>query len=161
MKLLQNFIAAGNAFTKIIYIIIEGSPCQRKAIADTFLYDVNMETRLRESVYWEEPAAEVRRCSWFYKGDADNRCARGSAHFKIVSCEPFYTPSIYRFQNPRSLISAYSGSFRTKKILPINWRNISIERWQRESGISGSSSPGEKSSSCTVRMLWCTSCQTG
>jgi len=36
-------------------------------------HDVNMETRLRESVYWEEPAAEVRRCSWFYKGDADNR----------------------------------------------------------------------------------------
>ena len=32
-----------------------------------------METRLREAVYWEEPAAEVRRCSWFYKGDADNR----------------------------------------------------------------------------------------
>jgi len=36
-------------------------------------HDVNMETRLREAVYWEEPAAEVRRCSWFYKGDADNR----------------------------------------------------------------------------------------
>lgn len=32
------------------------------------LYD-----RVRTSVYWEEEPTEVRRCSWFYKGDADSR----------------------------------------------------------------------------------------
>ena len=34
-------------------------------------YDVNLHKRLRQSVYWEEPASEVRRCSWFYKGEED------------------------------------------------------------------------------------------
>ncbi len=34
-------------------------------------YDVNLHQRLRQSVYWEEPGSEVRRCSWFYKGEGD------------------------------------------------------------------------------------------
>lgn len=32
-------------------------------------YDVELETRQRHSVYWDEPTCEVRRSSWFYKGD--------------------------------------------------------------------------------------------
>ena len=32
-------------------------------------YDVELETRQRHSVYWDSPACEVRRCSWFFKGD--------------------------------------------------------------------------------------------
>ncbi|XP_030146020.4 triacylglycerol hydrolase DDHD2 isoform X2 [Taeniopygia guttata] len=36
-------------------------------------YDVHLRARRRVAVYWEEEAAEVRRCTWFYKGDKDNK----------------------------------------------------------------------------------------
>ncbi|KFV68236.1 Phospholipase DDHD2, partial [Dryobates pubescens] len=36
-------------------------------------YDVRLRQRQRLAVYWEEEAAEVRRCTWFYKGDKDNK----------------------------------------------------------------------------------------
>ncbi|XP_066495535.1 phospholipase DDHD2 isoform X1 [Tiliqua scincoides] len=36
-------------------------------------YDVHLKKRRRYAVYWEEVESEVRRCSWFYKGDKDNR----------------------------------------------------------------------------------------
>uniref|UniRef100_A0A8D2MQI9 DDHD domain-containing protein n=1 Tax=Zonotrichia albicollis TaxID=44394 RepID=A0A8D2MQI9_ZONAL len=36
-------------------------------------YDVHLRERRRVAVYWEEEAAEVRRCTWFYKGDKDNK----------------------------------------------------------------------------------------
>ncbi|NWZ95525.1 DDHD2 Phospholipase, partial [Nesospiza acunhae] len=36
-------------------------------------YDVHLRARQRVAVYWEEEAAEVRRCTWFYKGDKDNK----------------------------------------------------------------------------------------
>lgn len=34
-------------------------------------YDVNLHRRQRQPVYWEEPVSEVRRCSWFFKGEGD------------------------------------------------------------------------------------------
>lgn len=40
------------------------------------LYD-----RVRTAVYWEEEPTEVRRCSWFYKGDADSRFVPYSEDF--------------------------------------------------------------------------------
>ncbi|XP_062817188.1 phospholipase DDHD2 isoform X1 [Anolis carolinensis] len=36
-------------------------------------YDVHLTKRLRCAVYWEEAESEVRRCTWFYKGEKDNR----------------------------------------------------------------------------------------
>lgn len=36
-------------------------------------YDVNLDKRTRESVYWEEPATVVRRCTWFYKGEGGTK----------------------------------------------------------------------------------------
>ncbi|XP_044740979.1 phospholipase DDHD2 [Chrysoperla carnea] len=36
-------------------------------------YDVNIKERTRTSVYWKEAVSEVRRCSWFYKGNIDGR----------------------------------------------------------------------------------------
>ncbi|NWY70935.1 DDHD2 Phospholipase, partial [Erithacus rubecula] len=36
-------------------------------------YDVHLRARRRVAVYWEEEEAEVRRCTWFYKGDKDNK----------------------------------------------------------------------------------------
>ncbi|XP_062502045.1 phospholipase DDHD2-like isoform X2 [Corticium candelabrum] len=34
-------------------------------------YDVCLGTRTRHAVYWEEPVSELRRCTWFYKGETD------------------------------------------------------------------------------------------
>lgn len=36
-------------------------------------YDVYLKKRLRCAVYWEEEDSEVRRCTWFYKGEKDNK----------------------------------------------------------------------------------------
>uniref|UniRef100_A0A8B9T317 DDHD domain containing 2 n=1 Tax=Anas platyrhynchos TaxID=8839 RepID=A0A8B9T317_ANAPL len=36
-------------------------------------YDVHLKHRQRVAVYWEEEVSEVRRCTWFYKGDKDNK----------------------------------------------------------------------------------------
>ncbi|XP_036163550.1 SEC23-interacting protein isoform X1 [Myotis myotis] len=36
-------------------------------------YDVYLYDRVRKAVYWEEEPTEVRRCTWFYKGDTDSR----------------------------------------------------------------------------------------
>ncbi|XP_034040533.1 SEC23-interacting protein [Thalassophryne amazonica] len=44
-------------------------------------YDVQLYDRLRNAVYWEEEPTEVRRCTWFYKGDADSRFIPYSEEF--------------------------------------------------------------------------------
>ncbi|XP_060894045.1 phospholipase DDHD2 isoform X1 [Labrus mixtus] len=36
-------------------------------------YDVHVKGRKRYAVYWEQAPTEVRRCTWFYKGDKDTR----------------------------------------------------------------------------------------
>ncbi|XP_041089548.1 phospholipase DDHD2-like isoform X2 [Polyodon spathula] len=36
-------------------------------------YDVHLAERMQYPVYWEQAATEVRRCSWFYKGDKDSK----------------------------------------------------------------------------------------
>lgn len=36
-------------------------------------YDVNILRRQRSAVYWESKITEVRRCSWFHKGNNDGR----------------------------------------------------------------------------------------
>lgn len=36
-------------------------------------YDVHVKERKRYAVYWEQAPTEVRRCTWFYKGDKDMR----------------------------------------------------------------------------------------
>jgi hypothetical protein len=34
-------------------------------------YDVDLHHRQRRAIYWEEPVSDVRRCSWFYKGEGE------------------------------------------------------------------------------------------
>ena len=36
-------------------------------------YDVDVEQRVRRSVYWDESDSLVRRCSWFYRSETDSR----------------------------------------------------------------------------------------
>ncbi|XP_019478183.1 phospholipase DDHD2 isoform X4 [Meleagris gallopavo] len=44
-------------------------------------YDVHLKQRQRLAVFWEEEASEVRRCTWFYKGDKDNKYVPYSESF--------------------------------------------------------------------------------
>lgn len=44
-------------------------------------YDVQLYDRMRTAVFWEEEATEVRRCSWFYKGDSDSQFIPYSEEF--------------------------------------------------------------------------------
>ncbi|KAM3912806.1 SEC23-interacting protein isoform 2-T2 [Leptodactylus fuscus] len=44
-------------------------------------YDVCLYDREMKAVYWEEEDSEVRRCSWFYKGDTDSRFVPYSEDF--------------------------------------------------------------------------------
>ncbi|KAM9324607.1 SEC23-interacting protein [Gastrophryne carolinensis] len=44
-------------------------------------YDVCLYDREMKSVYWEEEPSEVRRCSWFFKGDTDSRFVPYSEEF--------------------------------------------------------------------------------
>ncbi|XP_056252166.1 SEC23-interacting protein isoform X2 [Seriola aureovittata] len=44
-------------------------------------YDVQLYDRMRNPVYWEEEPTEVRRCSWFFKGDTDSRFIPYSEEF--------------------------------------------------------------------------------
>lgn len=36
-------------------------------------YDVNIRQRMQTAIYWQEEASPVRRCSWFYRPDGENR----------------------------------------------------------------------------------------
>uniref|UniRef100_A0A665TP22 SEC23 interacting protein n=1 Tax=Echeneis naucrates TaxID=173247 RepID=A0A665TP22_ECHNA len=44
-------------------------------------YDVQLYDRRRTAVYWEEEPTEVRRCTWFFKGDTDSRFIPYSEEF--------------------------------------------------------------------------------
>ncbi|XP_067908992.1 SEC23-interacting protein [Heterodontus francisci] len=44
-------------------------------------YDIHLYDRTRHAVYWEEEPSEVRRCTWFYKGDMDSRFIPYSEEF--------------------------------------------------------------------------------
>lgn len=52
-------------------------------------YDVQLYDRQRNAVYWEEEPTEVRRCTWFYKGDTDSRFIPYSEDFsdKLEVCK--------------------------------------------------------------------------
>lgn len=44
-------------------------------------YDVRVKERKRYAVYWDQAPSEVRRCTWFYKGDKDTRFLPYSEEF--------------------------------------------------------------------------------
>ncbi|KAB0804686.1 hypothetical protein PPYR_01656 [Photinus pyralis] len=51
-------------------------------------YDVNLSERKRNPVYWDAPACEVRRCSWFHKGNNENYFTPFEEHIAdILECE--------------------------------------------------------------------------
>ncbi|KAM5272526.1 SEC23-interacting protein isoform 5-T5 [Ctenodactylus gundi] len=56
-----------------IYNSVQPDPESVVLGTDGGRYDVYLYDRVRKAVYWEEEPTEVRRCTWFYKGDADSR----------------------------------------------------------------------------------------
>ncbi|XP_027625931.1 SEC23-interacting protein [Tupaia chinensis] len=56
-----------------IYNSVQPDPESVVLATDGGRYDVYLYDRMRKAVYWEEEPAEVRRCTWFYKGDTDSR----------------------------------------------------------------------------------------
>lgn len=55
------------------YVIVQPDPESVVLSTDGGRYDVYLYDRMRKAVYWDEEPSEVRRCTWFYKGDKDSR----------------------------------------------------------------------------------------
>uniref|UniRef100_A0A672IC93 DDHD domain containing 2 n=1 Tax=Salarias fasciatus TaxID=181472 RepID=A0A672IC93_SALFA len=52
---------------------VQGQEGDLVVAVDGERYDVHVKERKRYAVYWEQAPTEVRRCTWFYKGDKDTR----------------------------------------------------------------------------------------
>ncbi|XP_008581025.1 PREDICTED: phospholipase DDHD2 isoform X4 [Galeopterus variegatus] len=67
-----------------------GKDCNGRVVpTDGGRYDVHLRERMRYAVYWDELASEVRRCTWFYKGDKDNKYVPYSESFSQVLEETY------------------------------------------------------------------------
>ncbi|XP_078522507.1 triacylglycerol hydrolase DDHD2 [Lissotriton helveticus] len=69
-------------------------------------YDVLLGERLRYAVYWEEKLSEVRRCSWFHKGDKDNKYIPYTEDFS-AELEEAYKLAVTQNQWKQTLSSPY------------------------------------------------------
>ncbi|XP_041424471.1 SEC23 interacting protein L homeolog isoform X1 [Xenopus laevis] len=64
-----------------IYNSVQPDPESVVVNTDGGRYDVYLYNRERKAVFWEEEESEVRRCSWFYKGDSDSKFVPYSEDF--------------------------------------------------------------------------------
>ncbi|CAH2323276.1 SEC23-interacting [Pelobates cultripes] len=64
-----------------IYNSVQPDPESVVISTDGGRYDVYLYDRERKAVFWDEEESEVRRCSWFYKGDMDSRFTPYSEEF--------------------------------------------------------------------------------
>ncbi|XP_003479352.1 SEC23-interacting protein isoform X3 [Cavia porcellus] len=67
------FSALDSSNLEEVYNSVQPDPESVVLGTDGGRYDVYLYDRVRKAVYWEEEPAEVRRCTWFYKGDTDSR----------------------------------------------------------------------------------------
>lgn len=90
----QEHVATLSLFHNIVTVAsVQPDPENVIVCTDGGRYDVQLYDRTRTSVYWEEEPTEVRRCSWFYKGDADSRFIPYSEEFseKLEVCASLYS----------------------------------------------------------------------
>ncbi|XP_075412795.1 triacylglycerol hydrolase DDHD2 isoform X2 [Tenrec ecaudatus] len=67
-----------------------GKDCNGRVVpTDGGRYDVHLGERMRYAIYWDELATEVRRCTWFYKGDKDNKYVPYTESFSQVLEETY------------------------------------------------------------------------
>ncbi|XP_038847641.1 SEC23-interacting protein-like isoform X2 [Salvelinus namaycush] len=64
-----------------IYNSVQPDPENVIVCTDGGRYDVQLYDRIRTAIFWEEEPTEVRRCTWFYKGDSDSRFIPYSEEF--------------------------------------------------------------------------------
>uniref|UniRef100_UPI00398F6F81 SEC23-interacting protein isoform X2 n=1 Tax=Pristiophorus japonicus TaxID=55135 RepID=UPI00398F6F81 len=64
-----------------VYNSVQPDPENVIVSTDGGRYDIRLYDRMRHAVYWEEEPSEVRRCTWFYKGDLDSRFIPYSEEF--------------------------------------------------------------------------------
>nr|XP_020642169.1 SEC23-interacting protein [Pogona vitticeps] len=72
-KLWMPFSVLDSTALEEIYNSVQPDPESVVLSTDGGRYDVYLYDRVRKAVYWEEEESEVRRCTWFYKGDTDSR----------------------------------------------------------------------------------------
>ncbi|XP_066475161.1 SEC23-interacting protein [Tiliqua scincoides] len=72
-ELWMPFSALDSATLEEVYNSVQPDPENVVLSTDGGRYDVYLYDRVRTAVYWEEEQSEVRRCTWFYKGDKDSR----------------------------------------------------------------------------------------
>ncbi|KAM4704403.1 LOW QUALITY PROTEIN: SEC23-interacting protein [Rhinophrynus dorsalis] len=82
-----------------VYNSVQPDPESVVVSTDGGRYDVCLYDRKRKAVFWDEEDTEVRRCSWFYKGDTDSRFIPYSEDFserleaeykKAVTCNQWH-----------------------------------------------------------------------
>ncbi|XP_008104997.1 SEC23-interacting protein isoform X2 [Anolis carolinensis] len=72
-ELWMPFSLLDSAALEEVYNSVQPDPENVLLSTDGGRYDVYLYDRVRKAVYWEEEQSEVRRCTWFYKGDTDSR----------------------------------------------------------------------------------------
>nr|XP_060624519.1 SEC23-interacting protein isoform X1 [Anolis sagrei ordinatus]XP_060624520.1 SEC23-interacting protein isoform X1 [Anolis sagrei ordinatus] len=72
-ELWMPFSLLDSAALEEVYNSVQPDPESVLLSTDGGRYDVYLYDRVRKAVYWEEEPSEVRRCTWFYKGDTDSR----------------------------------------------------------------------------------------
>lgn len=66
-------------------------------------FDVNLSKRERYSVYWDSDPSIVRRCSWFFKGNADGKYVPYEEDIAIMLEEEYkkaFTTKTWNYQIP-------------------------------------------------------------
>lgn len=81
-------VICSDVFVDFFVLPVQPDPENVIVRTDGGRYDVQLYDRIRTAVYWEEEPTEVRRCSWFYKGDTDSRFIPYSEEFsdKLEVC---------------------------------------------------------------------------
>ncbi|XP_053548631.1 SEC23-interacting protein isoform X2 [Bombina bombina] len=64
-----------------VYNSVQPDPESVVVSTDGGRYDIYLYDRERKAVFWEEADSEIRRCSWFYKGDTDSKFVPYSEDF--------------------------------------------------------------------------------
>uniref|UniRef100_A0A8D0GCJ6 WWE domain-containing protein n=1 Tax=Sphenodon punctatus TaxID=8508 RepID=A0A8D0GCJ6_SPHPU len=72
-QLWMPFSVLDSVHVEEVYNSVQPDPESVVLSTDGGRYDVYLYDRIRKSVYWQEEPSEVRRCTWFYKGDKDSR----------------------------------------------------------------------------------------
>ncbi|KAJ8261092.1 hypothetical protein COCON_G00168150 [Conger conger] len=93
-------------------------------------YDVRLPERTRSAVFWEQAPAEVRRCTWFYKGDKESHYTPYPEDFSH-RLEEAYLMAVTRNKWREKLVFPSGDTFTLhslKLITQDQWPNCPLEK---------------------------------